>query len=608
MVPEKPRSAIQKSREELQSEVEELSRRLEETEQVLEAIKTGAIDAVVVSTAAGEKIYTLQGAEHSYRVLVETMNEGALAVDVEGAILYCNKRFAAMLDTPLEKITGSSLASYLSPEEHALFAARLQSCLHGFEKQEVSLITRKGEHLPVLISCCEGEFAGSRAVSIIVTDISSRKQAERTILRLNRLYAVLSATNHAIVHASDRLAIFQELCRVAVELGGFRLAWVGLVEKGSEEVKIAAASGEVCYLEEVRLAGGSGIPLLEPIMLSISNGTHYICNDFEKEELTRPGRDKPHAHGLFSLATIAIQQDAEVLGALTLYADEKDFFDAQQVELLQQMESELSFALDKLHQSKLRQDAEQALQDETWERLRAVEELRKNEQMLIHQSRQAALGEMIGNIAHQWRQPLNSLGLLVQQVPLYYPLGAVNQEYLEKTANKAMELIEHMSRTIDDFRNFFKPNKEKSLFDVKEEVARTLSLMEGSFQGQDIETVVDITGEAVVEGYANEFSQVLLNILINARDALVERRVEDGRVVIRVGREKGRVVVTIADNAGGIPEEIMAKIFDPYFTTKGPQSGTGVGLFMAKTIIERNMGGLLSVRNTAVGAEFRIEV
>jgi signal transduction histidine kinase len=200
------------------------------------------------------------------------------------------------------------------------------------------------------------------------------------------------------------------------------------------------------------------------------------------------------------------------------------------------------------------------------------------------------------------------LGLLVQQAPLYYPLGAVNQEYLEKTANKAMELIEHMSQTIDDFRNFFKPNKEKSLFDVKEEVARTLSLMEGSFQGQDIETVVDITGEAVVEGYANEFSQVLLNILINARDALVERRVEDGRVVIRVGREKGRVVVTIADNAGGIPEEIMAKIFDPYFTTKGPQSGTGVGLFMAKTIIERNMGGLLSVRNTAVGAEFRIEV
>jgi C4-dicarboxylate-specific signal transduction histidine kinase len=270
--------------------------------------------------------------------------------------------------------------------------------------------------------------------------------------------------------------------------------------------------------------------------------------------------------------------------------------------------AEVSFALDNLHQTVLRNAAEQALQKETMERLQAVEELRKNEQMLIHQSRHAALGEMIGNIAHQWRQPLNSLALLVQQTPLYFALGEVDQEYMEQNSKKSMELIQHMSRTIDDFRNFFKPNKTKVPFHVKDEVARAISLIEGSMAEQNIAVEVEADGDPVVEGYPNEFSQALLNILINARDALQERSVETPRVEIKVAGGKAKAVITITDNAGGIPEGIMEKIFDPYFTTKGPQTGTGVGLFMSKTIIEKNMGGALSVRNTGSGAEFRIEV
>jgi signal transduction histidine kinase len=132
--------------------------------------------------------------------------------------------------------------------------------------------------------------------------------------------------------------------------------------------------------------------------------------------------------------------------------------------------------------------------------------------------------------------------------------------------------------------------------------------MEGSFQGQQTAIEVAQKGDPVVHGYPNEFSQVLLNILMNARDALTERGVAQPKVLIIISEQGERAVVTIADNAGGIPEEIIGKIFDPYFTTKGPQFGTGVGLFMSKTIIEKNMGGLLTVRNVAGGAEFKIEV
>jgi len=171
-----------------------------------------------------------------------------------------------------------------------------------------------------------------------------------------------------------------------------------------------------------------------------------------------------------------------------------------------------------------------------------------------------------------------------------------------------MELIQHMSRTIDDFRNYFRPDKEKSTFKVTEAIENTLSLIEDSFKNQHIDIEVVAKNEPVIYGYRNEFAQALLNILNNARDALTERSIDAPKVIITIYTEDNRAIVTVTDNAGGIDKEIMGKIFDPYFTTKGPQSGTGVGLFMSKTIIEKNMGGRLVARNIANGAEFRIEV
>jgi len=239
----------------------------------------------------------------------------------------------------------------------------------------------------------------------------------------------------------------------------------------------------------------------------------------------------------------------------------------------------------------------------------AVSELRKKDRMMMLQSRQAAMGEMIGNIAHQWRQPLNTLGLIVQELRMTYGHDEFNKESLEASVKKAMELIMHMSRTIEDFSNYFKPDKEKMLFNVNQAVARTLSLVEPSLKNLSINIEVIEKENTNINGYANEYSQVLLNILLNCRDAFEECNIDRQRVItMAVFKEGGKSVVTVTDNAGGIPEEVMDKIFDPYFTTKGPDKGTGIGLYMAKTIIEKNMEGRLSVRNTADGAEFRIEV
>ena len=254
-----------------------------------------------------------------------------------------------------------------------------------------------------------------------------------------------------------------------------------------------------------------------------------------------------------------------------------------------------------------RKRTEEALRQETAQRLQALESLREQERIMILQSRQAAMGEMISNIAHQWRQPLNTLGMIIQRLQLFHDMGEFSAEFLGTSTKEAMRLIKHMSGTIEDFRNFFKPDKEMVTFNVNEAIRQTISLVAASFKHQQIGFSIHSEGDPLINGYPNEYSQVLLNILLNARDAFAERNREDARVELRSFVQDGVTVVTVADNAGGIPEGVMDRIFDPHFTTKGPQ-GSGIGLFMAKNIIERNMNGRLTARNTGNGAEFRIEV
>ena len=253
-------------------------------------------------------------------------------------------------------------------------------------------------------------------------------------------------------------------------------------------------------------------------------------------------------------------------------------------------------------------NALQELRTETEERIHAVEELRKRERLLIQQSRLAAMGEMLVNISHQWRQPLNVLGLKLQELGLSYKYGSFSKELLEDNIAKAMEIIKHMSQTINDFQDYLKPNKGKMQFSVDQVLAKTVSLIQENFKDQNIGIDIISTGDPQINGFPNEYGQVLLNLLMNARDAFIEHDVTDAQITVRSWAENGRAVMTITDNAGGIKAEILDKIFDAYFSTKTLGKGTGVGLFMSKNIIEQNMGGRISVRNVNGGAEFKIEV
>jgi signal transduction histidine kinase len=235
----------------------------------------------------------------------------------------------------------------------------------------------------------------------------------------------------------------------------------------------------------------------------------------------------------------------------------------------------------------------------------AVADLRAKDQVLIQQSRLAAMGEMINNIAHQWRQPLNLIGLIVQGMP---PVKELSQEQLEQQIERVMTVIMHMSQTIDDFRNFFRQDKEKAPFVIAAAVEKSVEFSRPNLENKNIKITIEGNREVSINGYGNEYAQVILNLICNARDILLERNIEHPSIHIAITLKNGRSHLTLSDNGGGIDAEIMPKIFDPYFTTKDKNQGTGIGLYMSKMIIEQNMGGSLTARNSEHGAEFIIEI
>lgn len=238
----------------------------------------------------------------------------------------------------------------------------------------------------------------------------------------------------------------------------------------------------------------------------------------------------------------------------------------------------------------------------------AVANLRHKDQALIQQGRLAAMGEMINNIAHQWRQPLNNIGLIIQNLQFSFDAGTITHDELKKEIGTAMDVIMHMSRTIDDFRNFFREDKQKSSFIISRTIHHTLEFVSSALLNHDIQVELEDDETVSATGYQNEYAQVLLNILSNSREACLERNIAEPRIKIRITSENGHSAVYIRDNCGGIADDIMPKIFDPYFTTRSPDKGTGIGLYMSKVIIEQNMDGHLTARNTEDGVEFRIEI
>jgi signal transduction histidine kinase len=258
--------------------------------------------------------------------------------------------------------------------------------------------------------------------------------------------------------------------------------------------------------------------------------------------------------------------------------------------------------------------------NQTLER-RIEEEVHKNrekDQHILQQSRLAQMGEMISMIAHQWRQPLGSISAVSASIKLKITLNRFDyttqkgreesQQFISEAMSKIESYVQFLTHTIDDFRNFFKPNKQKESITLSQLVNRTLEIIGKALEINGITIKVETHATYEIFTYANEVTQVILNILKNAEDVIKERKIHDAHILITIDKEETWQTISIEDNAGGISKDVLPHIFEPYFSTKSEKNGSGLGLYMSKTIIEEHCGGEILATNVENGAKFTIKL
>ncbi|WP_321469082.1 HAMP domain-containing sensor histidine kinase [Halarcobacter sp.] len=234
----------------------------------------------------------------------------------------------------------------------------------------------------------------------------------------------------------------------------------------------------------------------------------------------------------------------------------------------------------------------------------------KKDQQLLEQAKMAQMGEMIGNIAHQWRQPLSAISTIASGIKLNHEFGMLQENDIPKNMDLIVDNTKYLSKTIDTFRDFIKEKRVEKEVIIQDRIEESLKIIQASLENNHIKLIKNIDYQTPIKYkmIPEELAQVLINILNNAKDAIIHKKIEDSWIKISLIIKSNKILITIEDNAKGIEEVNIAKIFDPYFTTKHQSQGTGLGLYMSKTIIEKHLGGSLSVKNSENGALFTIEL
>jgi len=242
---------------------------------------------------------------------------------------------------------------------------------------------------------------------------------------------------------------------------------------------------------------------------------------------------------------------------------------------------------------------------------RVAQEVEKNiaqDRIMAQQARLAAIGEMLSNISHQWRQPLNNVGLIIQNMQLEFEDHSLTVDTCNDYVAECMKFLTYMSSTIDNFQDFYLPDQKQQLFKPCMAIEEIFSLIRDDMNFHGITIRNTCEADLLVFGYKKEFSQVIMNIILNAKDSFKKHKPQNPFIEICCGKVDDSALIFIRDNGGGVPLEIIDKIFDPYFTTKFMSQGVGMGLYMSKMIIEKHMGGTIKVANTDTGVEVTIKM
>ena len=533
----------------------------------------------------------LRESEEMFRVLAETSPAGIFLYQGE-RIVYVNPATASMFGYTEEECLQMKFWDWVHDDFKELVRERGLARQQGEQvpsRYECKHVCKNGEERWMFVSAGLIEYKGKPAGIVTSFDITDRKRMEDELQhahdelekRVEERSGELAETVKALRESRDYLDMIINTITdpIFVKDRGHRLVLVNDAEcvltGHSREDVIGRNDYEFFPKEQVDV-------FWETDEMVFTTGKENI----NEEEIT-------DAQGEIRV----------VVTKKSLYNDMRGnkFIVGIMRDITEQKHAEKQLILNKQMLEELNGTLEEMIQEE-------VAKNREKDTILIQQNRQAALGELMEHIAHQWKQPLNVINLMIFNLGETYSLGKLSDEHVKTTIDKIMELTEHMAQTINVFRDFYKPEKEIKAFRIKESIDRALSFVAPALRFHAIGVELDVDPELFALGYPKEYAHVLLNILANARDAFRERNAGNRLVKISAFAKENKAVVTLTDNAGGITAAIIDKIFDIYFTTKESSGGTGIGLYMSKNIIEKNMGGTLSCRNVDQGAEFRIEL
>jgi PAS domain S-box-containing protein len=549
---------------------------------VIEIGLSSPFDLLIRSVKQGE--LELKKEYDFVSAVLDTAGALVMVLDQAGRVVRCNKACESASGYSASEIHGGKMSELLlGPEEGVLFAEFISRAPEQYtmKTMETWLITRSGNKRLISWSHMFLSGNGPDAALVILTgiDVTQRRTAEEELKLSSERYRSLYNNTPVMLHSLDNDYRIVSVSKYWLETMGYeRMEVIG---RRFEEFMVPSSRKQ---LKET------------------------VCGEYLKTGACREvahevvRKDGTKMDILLSLMA-EYDKSGEITRTLAVMVDVTERKRARKE--IEQLNRNLAARAEEIEEAnrqleKLNSSLEEMLREE-------VAKSRKKDFLMIQQSRQAAMGEMIGIIAHQWRQPLNAVGLYIQDLQESFEHGELNGEYLKSSVGQAMDIITYMSQTIKDFRNFFKPDKEIVNFNIRDVIQRVLKFVSHNFRDNGVSLEVKMENDIFINGLPNEYSQVILNILSNAHEALVERKVAAPVVKINVSAVGGKSLVTISDNAGGIPAEIAGRIFDPYFSTKGA-GGTGIGLYISKTIIEQNMKGVLTARNNGEGAEFRIEV
>ena len=557
------------------------------------------INDITKRKKAGEQI-KIQRAY--FENLFEFAPDAIAVIDISDYVLQINNEFTNLFGYTKDEAQGKQINDLVLPEKLKLNGQKATKRAAKGETIYFETIrkTKDGKKIDVLIIGKPIFYQRELlAVYAIYRDISKRKTSEK----IQKAIYNISHTANTTINLQKLIKKIRNFLGTVLDTTNF---YIALFDEEKDLLTLLFMADE---MDE-----DTSFPAEQTITgYVIKTGKPLLATKKDIEDLVKAGKITISGTLAEIWLGVPLKIEEKTIGVIAVqsYTD-KNLYSKKDLELFEFVSREIAVAIERqraIENLRNTNSELRSLKTTLENRIRdSVKELRQKDLILIQQSRQAAMGEMIGNIAHQWRQPLTAVGAIIQSYEDAYEDGVLDLDYIEKHTDLIMDILTQMSRTIDDFRYFFRPNKMKFKFDIKNIVMKTIKFMESSFKFNNINVILDLAEDCELEGFPNEYSQVILVILTNSKDAFLEREIKDKKIEISLRKYRNKTVLRITDNAGGIKKEILQKVFDPYFTTKEVGKGTGVGLFMSKTIVEKNMNGKLTCKNIAEGAEFKVVI